>query len=119
MTHTRGSSSRPELDSVSAALAGIARHPWSALVLHWNWKAALLSASFRGLVFCFAAVPRGADATRGVWIEIAFRIAIGGWWGSIMQTLRQARPAWLAWLLVALALPAVAHTLEYLLLKIG
>lgn len=56
---------------------------------------------------------------RGAWIEIAFRIALGGCWGSAMQALRRARPAWLAGLLVALVLPLCAHALEYALLKLG
>jgi hypothetical protein len=37
----------------------------------------------------------------------------------MMQALRCAQPAWLAGLLVALVLPASAHTLEYFLLRIG
>jgi hypothetical protein len=56
---------------------------------------------------------------RGAWIEILFRIALGGCWGSAMQALRRARPAWLAGLLVALVLPAGAHALEFALLKLG
>jgi hypothetical protein len=93
--------------------------PWTIFVVQWNWKAALLSAGIRGLLFCVVVVPRGAGAMRGAWIEIAFRIAVGGGWGSFMQALRRARPAWLAGLLIALVLPLCAHTLEYGLLKAG
>jgi hypothetical protein len=56
---------------------------------------------------------------RGAWIEIALRIVLGGCWGSMMQAMRRARPAWLAGTLVALVLPASAHMLEYALLKAG
>jgi hypothetical protein len=97
----------------------MALQPWTVFVLQWNWKAALLSAGIRGMLFCVAVVPRGAGAMRGAWIEIAFRIALGGCWGSAMQALRRARPAWLAGVLVALVLPASAHVLEYALLKVG
>ena len=97
----------------------VAMQPWTVFVLQWNWKAALLSAGIRGMLFCVAVVPRGAGAMRGAWIEIAFRIALGGCWGSAMQALRRARPAWLAGLLVALVLPLVAHILEFALLKFG
>jgi hypothetical protein len=97
----------------------IVRHPWEVFVIRWNWKAAFLSAAIRGLLFCVVVVPRGAGAMRGAWIEIAFRIALGGCWGSAMQALRRARPAWLAGLLVALVLPACAHLLEFALLKVG
>jgi len=93
--------------------------PWTVLIVQWNWKAALLSAGIRGLLFCVVLVPRGAGAMRGAWIEVAFRIALGGCWGSIMQELRRARPAWLAGLLMAVALPAWAHALEFALFKVG
>jgi len=97
----------------------MALQPWTVFVIQWNWKAALLSAATRGLLFCVVVVPHGAGAMRGAWIEIAFRIALGGCWGSAMQALRRARPEWLAGLLVALVLPAVAHALEFALLKLG
>ncbi len=97
----------------------MAMQPWTVFVLQWNWKAALLSAGIRGLLFCVAVVPQGAGAMRGAWIEIAFRIVLGGCWGSAMQALRRARPAWLAGLLIALVLPGGAHALEYGLLKFG
>ena len=113
------SSNRCEDEPVARALMQIVRHPWDVFVIQWNWKAALLSAGIRGMLFCVAVVPHGAGAMRGAWIEIAFRIALGGCWGSAMQALRRARPAWLAGLLVALLLPACAHTLEFALLKLG
>jgi hypothetical protein len=97
----------------------IAAHPWTIFVVHWNWKAALLSAGIRGLLFCGVAVVRGVDAMGGVWIEIALRIVLGGCWGSMMQALRRARPAWLGVLLVAVVLPGGAHAVEFVFLKLG
>jgi hypothetical protein len=97
----------------------IVARPWMVFIVHWNWKAALLSAGIRGLLFTVVLVPRGAGAMRGAWIEIAFRIALGGCWGSIMQELRRARPAWLAGLLIAAVLPTSAHGLEFALFKLG
>jgi hypothetical protein len=97
----------------------IVTQPWTVFVVNWNWKAALFSSGIRELLFCVAVVPRGAGAMRGAWIEIAFRIALGGCWGSMMQALRRARPAWLAGLLVAVVLPTWAHALEFALLKLG
>ena len=73
----------------------------------------------RGLLFCAVVVPRGAGDFRGAFIEMVFRIALGGCWGSAMQGLRRAKPAWLAGLLVALLLPACAHLLEFALLQAG
>jgi hypothetical protein len=97
----------------------MATQPWTVFVVHWNWKAALLSTSLRGMLFFGAMVFRGASDMRGAWIEIGLRIVLGGCWGSMMQAMRRARPAWLAGTLVAVVLPTSAHTLEYALLKVG
>jgi hypothetical protein len=105
--------------TVWQAAAALAANPWKTFVADWNWKAALLSALFRGLLFLAVAVPRGPGALRLVWIELAFRILVGGFWGSLLQAFRGARPAWLAGLLAAVALPAAAHALEYLALQAG
>jgi len=107
-----------EPESVGAAAWRVLAHPWQTFVRDWNWKAALLSALFRVLLFSVATL-RGPGAMRGVLIELLFRLAIGGFWGSLLQAFRAARPAWLAGLSVALILPAAAHTLEFLALKAG
>jgi len=95
-------------------------HPWEVFVERWNWKAALLSAIFRSIAF---AAPMagfvGGDALRSLWIEMCFRIAVGGCWGSLLQEFRSASPGWLAGLWVAIVLPAIAHVLEYLALRAG
>jgi len=119
MTATRGCSSLCESESIGSAVGRMATQPWTVFVVHWNWKAALLSAGMRGMLFGGAMIFRGASDMRGAWIEIALRIALGGCWGSMMQAMRRARPAWLAGTLVAVVLPTSAHTLEYALLKAG
>jgi hypothetical protein len=110
---------RSEGTTVRQAAVAVLADPWQTFVADWNWKAALLSALFRGMLFLAVAVPRGSGALRLVWIELAFRIAVGGFWGSLLQAFRGARPAWLAGLLAAVALPAAAHALEYLALRAG
>jgi len=105
--------------TVRQAAAAVLANPWRTFVVDWNWKAALLSALFRGILFLFVAAPRGSGALRLVWIEVAFRMIVGGFWGSLLQAFRGARPAWLAGLLAALLLPAAAHSLEYLALQAG
>ncbi len=107
-----------EPETVGAAACRVIAHPWQTFVCDWNWKAALMSALFRVLLFSGATL-RGPGAMRGVWIELLFRLAIGGFWGSLLQAFRAARPAWLAGLFVALILPGSAHTLEFLALKAG
>jgi hypothetical protein len=121
MTATPACSSapEPESESVGAALVHVLSHPWSVFVVNWNWKAGLLSAAIRSILFLGVVVVRGTDALGGAAIEIVFRILVGGCWGSLMQAFRRARPAWLGGLFVALVLPASAHVLEYAALKAG
>ena len=85
----------------------------------WNWKAALLSAFFRGIVSLVAAIPAGPAVLRGIWIVLTFRVIMGGFWGSLAQALRAARPAWLAGVCVAVLLPACVHSLEFAILRAG
>jgi hypothetical protein len=61
----------------------------------------------------------GEGALRSVCIEIAVRLIIGGFWGSLMQAFRDAQPAWLAGLAVAVVLPATAHAFEFAMLRAG
>jgi hypothetical protein len=115
----RGFSSQCEPDTIGSAVKRIIMQPWTVFVRHWNWKAAVLSAGTRGLLFCIAVIPGGMGDLRGVSIEIVFRILLGGCWGSLMQAFRRARPAWVAGSLVAVILPAGAHTVEFAALKAG
>jgi hypothetical protein len=107
-------------DRVDSVLLYILTHPWEVFIERWNWKAALLGALFRGLAF---AVPMagltGKDAWRGLCIELVFRIAVSGFWGSLLQAFRRAQPVWLAGLTAAILLPASAHVLEYAALRAG
>src|SRR5262245_3747572 len=90
-------------DRILAVARYVLMHPWEVFVEGWNWKTALLSAFFRGLAFALPmAGLTGSDALRNVCIELAFRVAIGGFWGSLLQAFRRARPAWLAGLSVAI-----------------
>jgi hypothetical protein len=107
-------------DSVALVALYVLTHPWEVFVERWNWKAALLSAFFRGLAFALPVARLvGQDAWSSLGIELAFRIVIGGFWGSLLQAFRRARPAWLAGLWVAAVLPAAAHFLEFTALRAG
>jgi hypothetical protein len=87
-------------------------------LIDWNWKAGLLSGLFRTALFSIAVI-RGREAGQTIAIELGFRILVGGFWGSLMQAFRAARPAWLAALCSALILPGAAHVLEFLALEAG
>jgi hypothetical protein len=98
----------------------VLRHPWDIFIRQWNWKSALLSALFRGAAF---ALPMSRLTGDGTWrvlcIEVAFRIAVGGFWGSLLQAFRNAQPAWLAGFCAAVAIPLAAHGLEFAALRMG
>jgi len=106
--------------TVTAAIRHVLAHPWDVFVARWNWKAALLGAIFRGLAFALPMAHLvGHDAARTLVIELAFRLVVGGFWGSLLQAFRGARPAWLAGLFVCIALPGTAHLLEFAALQAG
>jgi hypothetical protein len=117
----RDTPSQPERsDRVDAVLLYIATHPWEVFIERWNWKAALLGALFRGLAFALPmAGLTGKDALRTLGIELVFRIVVSGFWGSLLQAFRRAKPVWLASLTAAILLPASAHVLEYAALRAG
>jgi len=119
MTATRASSSPSDFESVGAAVERITRDAWTVLVVRWNWKAAVLSAAIRGLVYAIALARHPEAVLRGAGIELAFRVAVGGCWGSLVQALRNARPAWLAGLVAAAVLPTAAQTMEFAALQLG
>jgi hypothetical protein len=110
------SAGRPSVFSVTRSLL---THPLRTFVIHWNWKAGFLSGVFRAALFAIAVVPREPAALRGVAIQLAFRVAIGGMWGSLAQAFREAEPAWLAGVFVAAVLPAGVHLVEYAALRAG
>src|SRR5262245_16180291 len=107
-------------ETVGAAARHILLHPGDVFLRRWNWKAALLSSVFRSVAF---AVPMTRlaphDALRAICIEASLCIAIGGFWGSLLQAMRGARPVWLASLWAAVILPAAFHCAEYGVLRAG
>jgi len=119
MTATCASSSPSDFESVGAAVERITRDAWTVLVVRWNWKAAVLSAAIRGLVYAIALARHPEAVLRGAGIELAFRVVVGGCWGSLVQALRNARPAWLAGLVAAVVLPTAAQTMEFAALQLG
>jgi hypothetical protein len=107
----------PSSDHVLAVAVHVVTHPWQVFVKGWNWKAALLSALFRGVAFALplAGVMRGG--LRSICIEVGFRFALGGFWGSLLQAFCRAQPTWLAAFSVVVVLPALAHGLEFSALR--
>jgi len=113
------SSSPPERVSAMAVARDLLVRPWKVFLFNWNWKAGLLGGVFRALFFGVAVLPRDMSGWRGMVIQLAFRVAIGGLWGSLAQAFRSAEPAWIAGLLIAGIVPAGVHGAEYALLRAG
>ena len=101
-------------ETVGAVLTRLARYPWRNLVLRWNWKSAITSALIRATIFFFVNLPAGTSAALGAMeAEFLWRLAVAGFLGSIIQSLRKAEPIWQATLITSLALPIVNHTIEF------
>ncbi|MBO0722721.1 MAG: hypothetical protein J2P41_17995 [Blastocatellia bacterium] len=101
-------------------MSGIVRHPFDNLVRHWNWKAAVMSALFRGILFFVTTAGAGLKAAlSAMTIESAFYISTAGFYGAITQAFRRAHPAWAAMLTVMFLQPIINHSLEFTLHWIG
>ena len=97
-----------------AVLADVVRRPRHHLIARWNWKAALLSAGLRGLVFFAATRSSGLDAARtALAVEFAYRVAATGCFAALTQAFSRATPGWAATAIVIVAIPAAAHVLQY------
>jgi hypothetical protein len=108
----------PEVTSVRsfpALLSSLLRHPYRFLLL-WNWKSALLSTILRGPIFLVAAVRQGWEAAFAALLtETIFCAVSAGFYGAIVQSLKDAEPQWLTGVFLAGVLPLLFQGLEYLL----
>jgi hypothetical protein len=86
------------------------------ILLYWNWKSAWLSILLRGPIFLIAAAGRGvAAAFSAVLTECFFCALSAGFYGALVQNLRDAEPEWLTLLFLAVGVPAVFQVFEFLL----
>ncbi len=61
----------------------------------WHWKAALLSATLRALLFLVTTLRSGWRAAAGAMTaEFLLRVATTGFCGAVTQSLRNVQPAW-------------------------
>lgn len=85
------------------------------ILLYWNWKSAWLSILLRAPIFLAAAAGRGAAAAvSAVLTECFFCALSAGFYGALVQNLRDAEPEWLTVLFLALVVPAVFQVFEFL-----
>ncbi len=90
---------------------------WLARI--WNWKSALLSSLFRAVIFFFANWKAGSGAAMAAMLaEFVYRSLTAGFYGTITQRLRRLDPPWRGALTASVGLPAVGHSLEWLVHKL-
>jgi hypothetical protein len=86
------------------------------LLTLWNWKSAALSIVLRGPIFLAAAVRQGWSGILGTLAtESAFCAISAGFYGAIVQSLKDAEPEWLTGIVLAFLIPALFQGVEYLL----
>jgi hypothetical protein len=102
--------------SVGGVLTGFVRSPVETILRQWNWKSAVLSAAIRGSLFFSTNIGHGLNAAfSAMAVESAFYITTAGFYGAFIQAFRRATPAWAATATVMFFMPAINHTLEFLL----
>jgi hypothetical protein len=107
--------SEPAGPGVREAIADVVRHPIRHLGRRWNWKAAILSAGSRGVLFFVVNLPAGRSAaTAALATEVAYRAATSGFHAALTQAIGRAEPAWAATLAAMAVLPLVGHGGEFL-----
>jgi len=109
------SPSEPAGRSFLAVLCGLFIKP-QRILLFWNWKSAWLSILLRAPIFFAAAISRGFAATISALLTECFFCALSaGFYGALVQTMRDAEPEWLTVLFLAVGVPAVFQVFEFLL----
>jgi hypothetical protein len=101
--------------TVGAVVQRLVRHPVEHLIHRWNWKSALLSSFFRAAIFFFTNLAAGWHAAVGALLaELALRAVTSGFYGAVTEAFSEARPAWAAMATAMVVLPALNHSLEFL-----
>ena len=102
--------------SVADVFLNLLKHP-AQIITRWNWKSALLGALLRGSFYFSvyqAARENGLVILTAVLVEVIFRFITSGISGSLIQSFRKAKPAWLATMIITVSLPVFSHTIEFL-----
>ena len=77
---------------------------------YWNWKAALLSAVSRGLLFFAVNLGAGLLVALAVFsTEFCLRVVMAGFTGSILQAIRFGKSSGIA----IFVIPALSHSVEW------
>src|SRR5262245_30800706 len=100
--------------TVPAVLRWILTSPWEAVGRRWNYKAAVLSAVVRSLLFFCVNIGAGlAAANQALTTELVFRFATAGFYGALTAAFRNAEPRATATFTAIVVLPVASHSLEF------
>lgn len=82
----------------------------------WNWKSGSLSVILRGPIFLVAAIRQGWAGVLGALLaESVFCAISAGFYGALVQSLKDAQPQWLTGVFLAVVVPALFQGFEYVL----
>jgi hypothetical protein len=96
-------------------LSNLFRRPQPIFFL-WNWKAAWLSIILRGPIFLGVTIRRGFRVSASaILVECLYCAITAGFYGAIVQNLRDAEPQWLTLLFLTVAIPSIFQVFELLL----
>jgi hypothetical protein len=99
--------------SFASKFLSLVQRPQQILWL-WNWKSALLSILLRGPIFLVATARHGWKASLGAFlVESLFCALTAGFYGAMVQFLRNAEPPWLTITFLTIVMPAGFQGLEY------
>jgi hypothetical protein len=103
----------PSDGSLRRVLTALLLHPQRILLL-WNWKSAWLSIILRGPIFLAASIRSGWGViVSAVLTECLFCGLSAGFYGALVQSVRDATPAWLTALFLAVIVPIAFQGLEF------
>lgn len=106
----------PEGVPLLSVLRWACAHPFDLFIRRWNWKSAVFSALFRGLIFFTVNLQVGWRAALGAMLaEFVWRSVTSGGWGAVTQMLCKVRPLWQAVFGTMFVMPLAAHTIEFVI----
>ena len=102
--------------AVSRVLVCLFLNPYRHLIRRWNWKAAFLSSTFRGIVILLVNLRAGSDAAVAAMLaEACYRAVTSGFYSSVSQAFRRAQPIWAASIIAMAVPPAFGDTMEFMM----
>jgi hypothetical protein len=106
----------PHPTSIRNVFKNLARDPGRYFLKQWNWKAALMSALARGIIFFTVNIGASLDAaTSAMTTEFLYRILAAGLYGALTQAFRHVEPFWKAIVCTMILLPGLSHTVEFII----